>query len=93
MKPKYFFEITEPYYALIKADSGEEAEKIYNENVSDTDDYEDFQEEIREVNELYALLRFSRVLDEDGTLMEISEVMREFSKDESEIIIWDGSLL
>ncbi|CAF1778288.1 hypothetical protein NRS6094_04348 [Bacillus subtilis] len=90
---KHYFEVLDPYYALIKADSGEEAEKIYNEFVADTDDYEDFQEEIKEVDREYALLSFSRVRDEDGTLMEISKVMEEFSKDESDILIMDGSLL
>ncbi|MCY8867375.1 hypothetical protein MOD76_19655 [Bacillus spizizenii] len=90
---KHYFEVSEPYYALIKADSGEEAEKIYNEFVADTDDYEDFQEEIKEVSETYALLRFSRTRYEDGTLMEISYVMEEFSKDESNVLIFDGSLL
>ncbi|MEC3841541.1 hypothetical protein [Bacillus amyloliquefaciens] len=38
-----YFEITEPYYALIKAENKAEAEKIYNEGVADTDEYEDFQ--------------------------------------------------
>ncbi|KIL33437.1 hypothetical protein [Bacillus subtilis] len=90
---KHYFEVSEPYYALIKADSGEEAEKLYNEFVADTDDYEDFQEELKEVTETYAALRFSRERYEDGTLMEISCVMEEFKKNESDVLIYDGSLL
>lgn len=90
---KKYFEVSEPYYALIKADSGEEAEKLYNEFVADTDDYEDFQEELKEADRDYALLRFSRSRDEDGTLMEINDVLKIFSDDESNVLIIDGSLL
>lgn len=89
---KHYFEVSEPYYALIKADSREEAEKLYNEFVADTDDYEDFQEEIREVNELYALLKLSRVKNEDGNLPEICDVMMEVVENKSEVMIWDGLL-
>ncbi|WP_437132741.1 hypothetical protein [Bacillus atrophaeus] len=89
---KHYFEVSEPYYALIKADSGEEAEKIYNEKVADTDDYEDFQEEIKEVGREYALNEYLRLMrkafDADDNL-----IMETFNVPASEILIWDGSLL
>ncbi|WP_262417703.1 hypothetical protein [Bacillus sp. YC2] len=55
-----FYEINNPYYALLKAEDKAEAEKIYIENVADTDDYDNFQdEEIREVERDYALIMYS----------------------------------
>ncbi|MEC3611989.1 hypothetical protein P9181_11625 [Bacillus velezensis] len=39
-----FYEIHDPYYALLKAEDKAEAEKIYIENVADTDDYDNFQD-------------------------------------------------
>ncbi|MDJ1631020.1 hypothetical protein QNN00_14380 [Bacillus velezensis] len=63
-----FYEIHDPYYALIKATDKADAEKVYIESVADTDDYENFQEEeIREVERDYALVMFSQIQDHDGT--------------------------
>ncbi|WP_152425489.1 hypothetical protein [Bacillus subtilis] len=91
---KHYFEVSEPYYALIKADSGEEAEKLYNEFVADTDDYEDFQDdEIREVERDYALIMFSRTKDEDGKLVSYTRISEDFTNPEIEVLIMDGSLL
>lgn len=65
-----FYEIHDPYYALIKAKDEADAERIYNEYISDTDDYENFQDdEIREVERDYALIMYSQVKGEDGELM------------------------
>lgn len=87
---KRYFEVFDPYYALIKADSGEEAEKIYNADVSDTDDYEDFQEEIKEVDREYAFNEYSKLMKKEGNE---HLTVEEFNVPVSEVLIWDGSLL
>lgn len=86
---KHYFEVSDPYYALIKADSGEEAEKIYNADVADTDDYEDFQEEIKEVDREYAFNEYSKLMKkEDNEHFTVED----FNVPVSEVLIWDGSL-
>ncbi|MGQ8922835.1 hypothetical protein ACUUYQ_13345 [Bacillus halotolerans] len=91
MNKKYFV-VDEPYFALIKADSGEEVEKIYNEVVADTDDYENFQEEIQEVSRDQALVMYARTLDLNYKLKDVNELIKDFDKDESTFLSIDGSL-
>ncbi|KYD05340.1 hypothetical protein [Bacillus atrophaeus] len=94
MKSKHFFEINEPYFALIKAENKAEAEKIYNETVADTDEYENFQEEeINEVSRDYALIECTKAGDGKGNLKSTKFIIETFNKPESEILIMDGSLL
>ncbi|MGY5388771.1 hypothetical protein [Bacillus spizizenii] len=89
-----FYEITEPYYALIKAKDKAEAEKIFNETVADTDEYENFQEEeINVVSRDYALIEFTKTGDGEGNLESTKFIMETFNKPESETLIMDGSLL
>ncbi|MGR0121688.1 hypothetical protein [Bacillus halotolerans] len=86
-----FYEITEPYYALIKAKDKAEAEKIYIENVADTDDYDNFQdEEINEVSRDYALSEYKRVMKKYGDTEYL--IVETFDAPASEMLIWDGSL-
>ncbi|MDP0485110.1 hypothetical protein [Bacillus subtilis] len=87
-----FYEINDPYYALIKAKDKAEAEKIYIENVADTDDYDNFQdEEINEVSLDYALSEYKRVMKKYGDT-EHRLIMETFNVPVSEMLIWDGSL-
>ncbi|MFU1715640.1 hypothetical protein ACM392_08815 [Bacillus amyloliquefaciens] len=89
-----FYEIHDPYYALLKAEDKAEAEKIYIENVADTDDYDNFQdEEIREVERDYALVKFSQTRGEDRELSSYTYISENFNDPKSEVLIWDGSLL
>ncbi|MDF9767653.1 hypothetical protein [Bacillus velezensis] len=89
-----FYEIHDPYYALLKAEDKAEAEKIYNKDVADTDDYDNFQdEEIREVERDYALVMFSQSRGVDGELRSYTYISKNFNNPESEVLIWDGSLL
>ncbi|WP_421726818.1 hypothetical protein [Bacillus velezensis] len=89
-----FYEINDPYYALIKAKDKAEAEKIYIQEVADTDDYDNFQdEEIREVERDYALVKFSQSRGEDGELASYTYISGTFNNPDIEVLIWDGSLL
>lgn len=89
-----FYEIHDPYYALIKAKDEADAERIYNEYISDTDDYENFQDdEIREVERDYALIMYSQVKGENGELMSYTYISGTFNNPDIEVLIMDGSLL
>lgn len=87
-----FYEVNEPYYALVMADSYEKAYKEYVEVVAEDHDG-DLLENINQVSEQYALLRFSRVTDDGGDLLEIDEMLRILKSEKTELLIIDGSLI
>ncbi|MEH2977230.1 hypothetical protein [Bacillus amyloliquefaciens] len=87
-----FYEIHDPYYALIKAKDEADAERFYNEYISDTDDYENFQdEEINEVSRDYALSEYKRVMKKYGET-DHHLIMETFNVPAGEMLLWDGSL-
>lgn len=87
-----FYEIHDPYYALLKAEDKAEAEKIYIQEVACTDDYDNFQdEEINEVSRDYALSEYKRVMKKYGET-DHDLIMETFNVPAGEMLIWDGSL-
>lgn len=86
-----FYEIHEPYYALIMAQNEDVAIKIYTENVA----YDDgtLIDEIEEVSRDYALLRISRAPGEDKELIEYKELIDSLNSNEPQLFIIDGSLI
>ena len=86
-----FFEVCDPYYALIKANTKERALKLYTEAVADDDGH--LSDEIKEVGMLYAAVKHSRTVTEDQELSPISDVLEELQSDEERVLIIDGSLL
>ncbi|WP_345822089.1 hypothetical protein [Bacillus pumilus] len=86
-----FYEVHDPYYALIKARNEESAMKIYTDVVADDDG--GLSEEITEVTEAYAAIRYSRVNGEDNKTIPIKEVLEDLTSEEEMILIIDGSLV
>ncbi|EME72225.1 hypothetical protein CHCC15325_3035 [Bacillus licheniformis] len=86
-----FFEVCDPYYALIKANTKERALKLYTEAVADDDGH--LSDAIKEVGMLYAAVKHSRTVTEDQELSPISDVLEELQSDEERVLIMDGSLL
>ena len=86
-----YFEINDPYYALIKAENQAEAIKIYTEYVADDDGT--LHEEIKEVDRDYALASFSRGGTEDGEEVPISEILEDFQSEVSAVLLIDPALL
>ncbi len=86
-----FFEVCDPYYALIKANIKGNAMKLYTETVAD--DNGNLSDEIKEVGMLYAAVKHSRTLTEDQELSPISDVLEELQSNEETILITDGSLI
>ncbi|MGG3890198.1 hypothetical protein [Metabacillus fastidiosus] len=85
-----YFEIHEPYYALLKANNETEAIQKYIENVAG-EKGETFN--ISEVDRDYALIKFSQAPDENKKLLPINTVINEFNAQENEVMIIDGSLI
>lgn len=89
-----YFEFLEPYYALIKADCGEEAVKKYIEIIAgDESDFESLLEESKLVPEYYAAARFSRSTDENGNMLDLEEVIEILKSSDTELLVMDGSLI
>jgi len=86
-----FFEIHTPYYALLKADTKDNALGVYVKFVADNDG--SLGEAIKEVDRDYALARFSRSVSEDKQWAPISQVLENFRSDDNEVLIIDRDLL
>ncbi|WHX70737.1 hypothetical protein [Bacillus altitudinis] len=86
-----FYEVHDPYYALIKAKTKENAMTIYTDTVADDDG--GLSEEITEVTEAYAAIIYSRVNGEDNNVIPVKEVLEHLTNEEEMVLIIDGSLL
>lgn len=89
-----YFEFVYPYYALIKAQTEEEAAQEYiNVIAGEQSDFEMLVEEAKVVPEYYAAARYSRTLSEDKKLIDLDEILDDLKRDEKQVLIIDGSLL
>lgn len=86
-----FFEIHSPYYALLRANTQEEAIAKYTECVADDDGT--LHEEITEVDRDYALVSFSRGTTEDNETVPVKEILEDFKKEGSAVLLISRELL
>ncbi|QKJ41729.1 hypothetical protein HRJ37_16640 [Bacillus altitudinis] len=86
-----FYEVHDPYYALIKAKNEENAMTIYTDVVADDDG--GLSEEITEVTETYAAIRYSRVNGYDNKMIPVEEVLEDLKNEIQMVLIIDGSLV
>ncbi|MEH7653172.1 hypothetical protein [Bacillus safensis] len=86
-----FYEVHDPYYALIKAKNDENAMTIYTDVVADDDG--GLIEEITEVTETYAAIRYSRVNGYDNKMIPVEEVLEDLKNEIQMVLIIDGSLV
>lgn len=89
---KKYYEIKEPYYALLKAKNKNEAISIYTGKICDTED-ESLSSKIKEVDRDYAIAKYSRTLSEDGKEIPLEEILTCIKEDRSKLMIIDGELL
>jgi len=80
-----YFEISSPYYALIKAENEEQAIEKYVELVADDHD-DTLKEDIKEVERDYALIIHARADSEDGEIITHAQALEDFNKPEAEIL-------
>lgn len=85
-----FFEIHQPYYALIRAEIQEDAIREYVAVVADDDGI--LNGDIREVSRDYALVLYSRSFDKDGNLLPVEDVVNKINETgDPEILLIDVS--
>lgn len=90
----FYFEIHEPYYALVKATSYPTAADIYIEEVAgDEMDKKEIIRSMKIVNRDYALISYAKGLSEDNVAIPIKEVVELFNDDKAKLLLIDGSLL
>lgn len=87
-----FFEVHDPYYALIKAKDVNEAKELYITIVAD-DEEGTLDNEIKEVPSDYAIAHYSRSLSEDKEVVPLKEVLEVLRSNESNLLLIDGNLL
>ncbi|PAK34028.1 hypothetical protein [Bacillus safensis] len=85
-----FYEVHDPYYALIKAKNEENAMTIYTDTVADDDG--SLSEEITEVTEIYAAIRHSRTVDADERILSIEKVLEDITNGEEKLLGMDTSV-
>ncbi|MCX2809575.1 hypothetical protein OQ477_06160 [Bacillus sp. ChL18] len=87
-----FFEVSDPYYALIKANTKEDAMKLYTEEVAD-DDEENLSKEMYEVSLDHAVKAYiHRTGFEQGFFFK-DEITNNLKGREEGIVVMDGHLL
>ncbi|WP_342498205.1 hypothetical protein [Bacillus sp. FSL M8-0350] len=87
-----FFKVTKPYYALIKAQSKENALKLYTDDVAD-DEGGRLAEDMYEIDELEAGKLHGKTIDESGKKLTVNEVIEDLASVEEMVLSQDGSLL
>lgn len=87
-----FYEVHDPYYALIKAKNEENAMTIYTDTVADDEEGE-LTENIKEVTGLYAAAKYSRILGEDNKIIPLEEVLEDLTSEGEMMLAVDGSLI
>ncbi|WP_108490821.1 hypothetical protein [Bacillus velezensis] len=86
-----FFEVSDPYYALIKANTKEKAMKLYTEGVAD--DEENLSKEMQEVSLEHAVKAYiHRTGFEQGFFFK-DEITNNLKGREEGIVVMDGHLL
>lgn len=84
-----YFEVNDPYYALIKAENVKNAMEVYHRLVADADDGMD----LKEIERDKALIKYSQAMGEDKTLINPGEIYKEFNDDVQDILLIDGALI
>ena len=91
-----FYEVSDPYYALIAAEDKGEAVQLYIENVAeDSEEGPEIEEETKEVNRDYVLSKLRRTPGENGENGEniTEEEVNQEMNSKSRVILIDGSLI
>ena len=84
-----YFEVYEPYYALIKEESKEKAMKVYVEFVAS--DEGTLKDEMYEVSRTAAWRKFCKGENEDGS--KSYELVKQFNDQDNKVLLIDSALL
>lgn len=85
-----YFEILEPYYALVVAEDEKAAIEIYSKDWFEVD--ESFSENVTEVDRKYALGQFGDVVGQENPDIRLPKVVEKFEKRINDFLLIDGRL-
>ncbi|MDN3100677.1 hypothetical protein P0E61_10005 [Enterococcus faecalis] len=90
-----FYEIKEPYFALIAAEDEKQCLKLYKDIVCEVEDEKEFFEEMKTIDKYEALkmVADSRVGEQEMTGIERAFEDLEDLEEDGEVLLIDGSLL
>lgn len=91
-----FYEINDPYYAVIVAKNEEHCLAVYTEIISDVDDREGFFEDLKTLDKQIVINELAKTFDEDRCLIGLKEAERLVKNadfESGEVILMDGSLI
>lgn len=87
-----YYEFTDPYYALIKAENQEEAVSIYTEEVVGESEVEEIYIPVL-IDSNTALGKYFKCIEETDGEKLISDLMNDFKNPNNYILLIDGELL
>ncbi|MER1249777.1 hypothetical protein NQS42_18305 [Bacillus sp. C10(2022)] len=85
-----YFEIHEPYYALLAAEDKKKAAEVYVEVAADDDGT--LKDSIKEVSRQYALGCIGNEALKNKPELSVSEIVRDFDETKNDWLIIDGAL-
>ena len=90
-----FYEIKEPYFALIAAEDEKQCLKIYTENVSDVEEEEIFYTEMRTIDKYEAFKMLAKSHTEEGDKTGAEEAFNQLEnlEEDGEVLLIDGGLI
>lgn len=86
-----YFEVFDPYYALIQAESQEEAIAIYQKDVASEEI--SLSGKIREVNRDWALIIFSGSFSRNAIRVPVTKILEEFNNTHNQLLLVDSGLI
>ncbi|MCD5092430.1 hypothetical protein IV404_07765 [Enterococcus faecalis] len=91
----YFFEINDPYFAVIAAQDEERCLEIYTEVVSDVDDEESFYADMKTIDKYEAFKMLAKSRIEDGGELGAEEAFNQLEniEENGEVLLIDGCLI
>lgn len=90
-----FYEIKDPYFALIAAKDEKQCLKLYKDIVCGIENEKEFFEEMKTIDKYEALKMVAESNIEDGGKLGVEEAFKQLEnlKEDGELLIIDGGLL
>lgn len=86
-----YYEIHEPYYALLAAEDENKAVEVYIQRVADDDGT--LRDNIKEVGHLYALAAYCKSVGYNEPYITAEEAIKNFENSKNDILLTDGDLI
>lgn len=94
-KQMKFYEMKEPYFALIAAEDEKQCLKLYKDIVCDVEDEKEFFEEIKTIDKYEAFKMLAKSHTEEGDKTGAEEAFNQLEnlEEKGEVLLIDGGLI